>query len=130
MSVSVAAIAEATARFAADELKAFRAFIDVSKALQGAVKSQQNQAADTFNAMQAALDSLQQPVAANGLAVIAVLEADAAYLKALQAVTLLPADVNQPTVTLAYMQAFLQQVDTTMAQQVQSADSAGAQGDE
>lgn len=130
MSVSVAAIAEATARFAADELKAFRAFIDVSKALQGAVKTQQNQAAETFNAMQAALDSLQQPVAANGLAVIAVLEADAAYLKALQAVTLLSADVNQPTVTLAYMQAFLQQVDTTMAQQVQSADSAGAQGDE
>ncbi len=123
MSVSIATIAKSTAQFEASELQAFRAFIDVSKALKGAVQTQQEQAAATSSAMQALLDSLQQPVAASGQAIIMVLQSDTAYISALQAVTLLPADVNQPPVALAYMQAFLQQVDATMAQQVQSADS-------
>ncbi|ALZ74599.1 hypothetical protein [Rheinheimera sp. F8] len=128
MSVSVAAIAKSTVQFEANELQAFRAFIDVSKALKGAVQTQQDEAAATFNEMQAALDSLQQPVPASGQALITVLESDAAYISALQAVTLLPADVNQPPVVLAYMQAFLQQVEKTMAQQADNADSAGGEG--
>ncbi len=126
MTVSVSAIAQATLQFEADELQAFRAFISVSKVLKGAVQTQQEQAASTFAQMQAALDGLQQPVAANGQALISVLLADTAYISALQAVTLLPADLNQPAVAQAYMQTFLHQVDTTMAHQVQSAAEAGS----
>lgn len=126
MTVSVSAIAQATLQFEADELQAFRAFINISKEIKGAVKTQQEQAASTFTQMQAALDSLQLPVSANGQPLISVLQSDAAYIGALQAVTLLPADLNQPALVLAYMQAFLQQVDTTMTHQVQRAGDAGS----
>ncbi|MDP5135024.1 hypothetical protein ORJ04_03560 [Rheinheimera baltica] len=120
MSVSIANMVETSRAFENTQLQTFQSFIDVSKALKGAIKTEQQHAEKTFGDMQLALDSLQQPAAANGLSPIEVLETDARYMKALTAVTLLPPDVNQPKVAIGYMNTFMQQVAADMAQREQN----------
>lgn len=116
MSVSITKMVEANRSFEASQLKAFQQFIDTSKELKGAIKTEQKEAAVTYNAMQSLIHSLQPPVPANGLSPISVLESDTLYMQALTDVVLLPADLYKPSVVISYMDSFMHDVDAEMEQ--------------
>ncbi len=116
MSVSITKMVEANRNFEESQLKAFQQFIDVSKELKGAIKTEQKEAETIYSTMQLLVDSLQQAVPANGLSPISVLESDSLYMQALTEVMLLPSDLYKPKVAIGYMDNFMQEVDTDMQQ--------------
>lgn len=116
MSVSITKMVEANRNFEESQLKAFQQFIDVSKELKGAIKTEQKEAETIYSTMQLLVDSLQQAVPANGLSPISVLESDSLYVQALTDVMLLPSELYKPKVAIGYMDNFMQEVETDMQQ--------------
>lgn len=106
-----------TNTFEADQLKAFQEFIAVSKELKGAIKTEQQKAQQYYQQIQAQLAELAEPVVANDKVPIEILESDTNYIQALEAVNLLSPELNQPDVSIPYMDRFLQQVEKDMTEQ-------------
>ncbi|MDX3774880.1 hypothetical protein QE250_12195 [Chromatiaceae bacterium AAb-1] len=119
MSVSISEMVEQTNTFEAQQLKAFQEFIDASKELKGALKTEQQKARQNYHQMEAQLADLEKPVSANGKLPIEILESDTLYMQALESVNVLSPDLNQPKMSVQYMDAFQQQVEKDMKQREQ-----------
>ena len=116
MSVSIAKIVEQADDFEAKQLKAFKVFINTSKALKAAIKTQDQKAQKNYDELQALLQSLQESVQANGESPISILEQDIDYTQALKMVDILPDDLNKPEVSIQYIDTFLERVEKEMKQ--------------
>ncbi|MFC4656186.1 hypothetical protein ACFO3I_14315 [Rheinheimera marina] len=116
MTVSISAIVAQSNAFASSQLQQFQQFINTSKALQGAIATEQAQSQQLYTQLLQLVNSLQQGAAANGLQPIQILQSDQAYCDALSAETVPASGFNLPKQSLKYMDSFMQQVDQDMNQ--------------
>lgn len=103
MSVSIANIVAQDQQAATDQMQQFEAFIADSKALKGALQQQQQDADKRYQQLQTLVDSLQAPIAANGLQSIQVLADNADYNAALQQERLLTAAQLSSAASVTYI---------------------------
>jgi hypothetical protein len=103
MSISISKIIEKTKNFQEEQLKSFKLFIDTSKQLKSAIKSQKDEAGKDLEDMEKLVTSLSNDIPANDKNPMEILEQDPAYSEALKTERILEAGFNKPKQTEQYM---------------------------
>lgn len=116
MGISISNIVKRSAAFKKSQLANFRKFVDASKTLKAAVKSQQLQAKQDWQTLHKMLSELQGPVQPNGESPIEMLVTDSDYIAALGKVTELQPGFNSSKHSREYIQAFQKAINDYMKQ--------------
>ncbi|AJQ97832.1 hypothetical protein [Gynuella sunshinyii] len=116
MSVSISQIVADANQFEQQQQASFKQFIEVSKQLKGAVVTAADEAQKQWDENCVLVQSVADSSATGQSSVLEILESDSAYVKGLQAVSLLITGFNKPEKTDAYMSGFQKNVDQLLTE--------------